>query len=256
MDSRKATAFKFLSAAPGVKTLDGLTDLFGTAVLAYGYPFFGCIHFASPGKPVSPTMLFGRGSPDWQRKYLEEELIFDDPSIGMIFDLARPFSWGDVEAAVHAPRKKRVFEVAPREGYESGFLVPVTGPLRDVVAVMMTSDAPLDHDKHARATLTALATVYATLGKSFTEIAADTPTSTPLTRRECECLSWAAQGKTDWEIAGVVGIAPRTVGAHIDNARAKIGAATRAQAVLEAWRRGWLLDAPPTSNLYGESRIH
>lgn len=257
MTPRDAKAFAFLQDAPGATSLDELTSMFGACAEAFGFAYFGCVHFGG-GTPVNPAMLFGRASPDWQRKYLDENLVFDDPSIGMIFDVARPFSWAEVEAASLAPRSRRVFDVARREGFESGFLVPVTGPFRDVIAVMMTSDLALDHDRRERSTLTAIATVYATVGKSFNEVAADEPTTTPLTRRECECLSWAAGGKTDWEIGFILGIAPRTVGLHVDNARAKMGAANRARAVIEAWRRGWLLDAlhgdhaPP----YGESRIH
>jgi len=40
-----------------------------------------------------------------------------------------------------------------------------------------------------------------------------------------------AEGKTDWEISVILGIAEATVRSHVDNARRKLGAINRAQAV-------------------------
>ena len=57
--------------------------------------------------------------------------------------------------------------------------------------------------------------------------------ASPLTARESECLAWAAQGKTDQETAKIIGVSPRTVRFHIDNAKKKLGVATRIQAVIK-----------------------
>jgi DNA-binding response OmpR family regulator len=55
-----------------------------------------------------------------------------------------------------------------------------------------------------------------------------------LNDREVEALTWAARGKTSAEIATIVGLTKRTVDFHMDNARAKLGVATRTEAVLKA----------------------
>ena len=52
-----------------------------------------------------------------------------------------------------------------------------------------------------------------------------------LTPREADCLAYVAEGKTDWEIAVILSLSEATVRFHIDNARAKLDAATRAHAV-------------------------
>lgn len=52
-----------------------------------------------------------------------------------------------------------------------------------------------------------------------------------LTARERDCLAWVAEGKRDRTIAAMLGISEATVRFHIDNARHKLGAASRAQAV-------------------------
>jgi LuxR family transcriptional regulator, quorum-sensing system regulator BjaR1 len=58
-----------------------------------------------------------------------------------------------------------------------------------------------------------------------------------LSPREVECLSWAAAGKTDGEIGRILSISPRTTRFHIENAKKKLGVATRVQAVAEAMKR-------------------
>jgi DNA-binding response OmpR family regulator len=60
------------------------------------------------------------------------------------------------------------------------------------------------------------------------------PKTIALNEREVEVLTWAARGKTSAEIAKILDLTKRTVDFHIDNARGKLGAATRTEAVLKA----------------------
>jgi DNA-binding NarL/FixJ family response regulator len=55
-----------------------------------------------------------------------------------------------------------------------------------------------------------------------------------MTTREVEVLTWAARGKTSAEIAIIVGLSKRTIDFHLDNARIKLGAATRIEAAIKA----------------------
>ncbi len=60
------------------------------------------------------------------------------------------------------------------------------------------------------------------------------PKTVGLNDREVEVLTWVARGKTSAEIAQILGLTKRTVDFHADNARAKLGAATRTEAVIKA----------------------
>jgi DNA-binding NarL/FixJ family response regulator len=60
------------------------------------------------------------------------------------------------------------------------------------------------------------------------------PKLVDLNDREVEALTWVARGKTSAEIAQILGLSKRTIDFHIDNARAKLGAATRTEAVIKA----------------------
>jgi LuxR family quorum sensing-dependent transcriptional regulator len=61
-----------------------------------------------------------------------------------------------------------------------------------------------------------------------------------LTPRERECLKWAAVGKSEWEISQILGISEHTSEKHLLNAKHKLGAVNRVQAVAEAIRRGYI----------------
>ena len=52
-----------------------------------------------------------------------------------------------------------------------------------------------------------------------------------LTPRERDALAWVAEGKSDWEISVILGVSETTVRFHVDNARRKLGAVNRTQAV-------------------------
>ena len=58
------------------------------------------------------------------------------------------------------------------------------------------------------------------------------------TTRERQILGMLASGDTDTQIAGKLALSPATVQTHVRNAKAKLGARTRAQAVAMAIRRG------------------
>jgi len=60
----------------------------------------------------------------------------------------------------------------------------------------------------------------------------------PLTPRELEVLELLAKGLSNRDIAGVLGISAHTAKFHVAQILAKIGAATRAEAVLIGIQRG------------------
>jgi len=60
------------------------------------------------------------------------------------------------------------------------------------------------------------------------------PKADALNEREVEVLTWVARGKTSAEIAQILGLTKRTVDFHTDNARNKLGAATRTEAAIKA----------------------
>jgi len=76
----------------------------------------------------------------------------------------------------------------------------------------------------------------ATLGETMLLLAQERGASTgrlaeaALTPRETEVLSWLAKGKTNRDIADILGMSPRTVNKHLEHIFEKLGVETRAAA--------------------------
>ncbi|GGD79132.1 helix-turn-helix transcriptional regulator [Croceicoccus mobilis] len=66
------------------------------------------------------------------------------------------------------------------------------------------------------------------------------PPGSRLSKREVECLRWAAIGKTDMEISMIMSRSRATVRFHIHNASTKLDAVNRSQTVFKAAQLGYL----------------
>lgn len=71
---------------------------------------------------------------------------------------------------------------------------------------------------------------------STTASAAHHPNFFSLTSRETEVLSWIAKGKTNRDIADILGMSPRTVSKHLEHVFEKLGVETRSAAAALAAR--------------------
>lgn len=68
----------------------------------------------------------------------------------------------------------------------------------------------------------------------------DRPDASTVTERELEVLELVSRGETDPQIAEHLGLTTATVRTHVENARRKLGVATRSAAVATALRLGLL----------------
>jgi LuxR family transcriptional regulator, quorum-sensing system regulator CciR len=66
------------------------------------------------------------------------------------------------------------------------------------------------------------------------------PPGSRLSKREVECLRWAAIGKTDLEISMIMNRSRATVRFHIHNASTKLDAVNRSQTVFKAAQLGYI----------------
>ena len=86
----------------------------------------------------------------------------------------------------------------------------------------------------------AIAAVLAGLSVRETPWAIDASEREPLTPREIEVFELLGKGLSNRDIGGVLGISAHTAKYHVAQILAKVGAATRAEAVGEGLRHGWI----------------
>lgn len=176
---------------------------------------------------------------EWLQRYTDAELYLNDPV--HIFSMAaiRPFLWPEAAARLSdRDLPGHVLEQASEHGLLSGYVVPLLKIEQNTVAISFSTDHPNDLAPDHTNIDIACRYLYATARSIAQNPSA--PENIHLTPRERECLHWVANGKSDWEIAGILSITQRTAHAHVENAKTKLNCVTRAQAVLEALRHGFL----------------
>ncbi len=62
----------------------------------------------------------------------------------------------------------------------------------------------------------------------------------PLSPRQRQALELCAAGKSDFDIGVIMGITPATAHEHVETAKRRLGVKTRVQAVLAAYKNGWI----------------
>jgi DNA-binding CsgD family transcriptional regulator len=85
-----------------------------------------------------------------------------------------------------------------------------------------------------------LAELHALCSPQLAGLRRPRPARPALTLRERECLHWVSLGKTSWEIGRLLDISEHTARFHLRNARDKLSASNRQQAVSRAIQLGYL----------------
>ncbi|HWO18818.1 MAG TPA: LuxR C-terminal-related transcriptional regulator [Kofleriaceae bacterium] len=149
-----------------------------------------------------------------------------------------PFFWGAPQPAAAA-----ALELAPAPPLSAGavashgWTVPIHDAVGRVAALSFTGAQDFTafcHEIEAhRATLHVMAIYFHAYVRRV--LATQDRTSTAhLTPRELQCLGWAAQGKSRTDIGQIMGVSPRTIKFHLENAQRKLNVAHTTQAVLRA----------------------
>ena len=180
-------------------------------------------------------MLIQQFPSDWAKRYNARQYLFRDPIFHRIMQPGlEQFTWG--EAYDHGPSKsdaKLISGEASEFGLRDGVVIPIELLDHCTVVISFGGDRPTYGPDDLRAL--SFATSCA-VGKLLMHRADRRGTEAALSRRELDCLSWAAEGKSDWEMAVILGVAPSTIQKHILAARTKLGAVTRGHAIAKAFR--------------------
>ena len=232
-----------IAASLEVDSVEGVHTLCARICRSFGFEHF--IYGASfPSSFVKPFMLIVSGYPDdWREHYNRNNYLAVDPVVMHATRSVRPLRWSELRAREASdPQIGRFMQEAREFGLRSGLTVPLHGLQGErAVFSLCTADESADAERRIAE---AMAPVY--LLTSYLQEAIQRVVSTAefplqhqqLTAREHECLLWAAEGKTSWETAQILGISERTVTFHLQKAGEKLECANRQQAVARAIAQG------------------
>lgn len=176
----------------------------------------------------------------WLQRYVERNYVDHDLVVRHMKRAPGSFKWTEANQReeMNADSKEVVGD-AGSFGLHEGYAFPLL--TLEGKPIMVSLGGPAFECSPEQVSAVSLVSSYA-VGRALQLSAAENQGADrrPLTEREAECLRWAAVGKSEWEISQILGISEHTSEKHLLNAKAKLGAVNRVQAVAEAIRLGYI----------------
>ena len=222
-------------------TPQGICDALTSFTSNYGLTSMIAGTFSSPEDHLQERHLLVSAYPaGWMDHYFEQDYGRIDPVALRVQRDLSPFLWS--ESAPFAGREddeivKRMFGEAGEFRLRAGFTVPLI-TLDGAVAAVSLGGEDVDMPHAARGMISMISTFA--IGRAIGIRDRKRHQRPGLTPREIECLKWAAEGKSEWEISAILHVSEHTADKHLANAHRKLGAANRGHAVALAIRWGFI----------------
>jgi LuxR family transcriptional regulator, quorum-sensing system regulator CciR len=198
---------------------------------------------------ILATTVFGWTDDELDRWWHSPRIALDSPLAGACRYTSEPF-WASARG-IFAKQRNSFLEKIDLTNFEAraitkaAIVVPVHLPFGQVGAVSYTMrDRERDDLSAEFAAFGEELGIYArTFVASYVPVmckAQRLPAGSRLSKREVECLRWAAIGKTDFEISTIIERSRATVRFHIHNASIKLDAVNRSQTVFKAAQLGYI----------------
>ena len=175
--------------------------------------------------------------PGWQDAYRTEGLDAGNPVILAAGRTATPFRWS--ASGVRGTENWKGIDVARAIGMADGFAVPCHGP-GGYVAIVSIGFRSFDLSPREQTAIHLAAVAVHDRMRALSPPPAPRALPVKLSPRERDCLGFVAMGLTDWDISVRLGISQTTARAHVENAKRKLGARTRPEAVARLAAAGLL----------------
>ncbi len=201
--------------------LDSIS-LFGFAACAAGA-------WTGVGATRAYRFYFNSWPAEWNALYAEKALFVDDPIVLETRRRMTPFLLSEEEARMReVPGAGAVIDTCYAFGWRDVFGVPIHGPGGYQALVSFAAFEPVSLDAKDRAALAAMA--HAIHDRCHATVGFGSRPAPALSARQIACMRWVAAGKTDDEIAVILGISTATVHYHVERVKKMLDVRTRAEA--------------------------
>ena len=200
-----------------------------------------------PDQFSESRVIMLNGYPDaWIEHYWKNGYAALDPVIQHCSQHVSPILWQELRNDVTTPAA-RVMAEAGEFGMKTGVTMPVHSP-QGSLGILSFAAGTADTDSLAavRSASPYVQFLAVHVHEAIQRVCGGQSDDIriQLTQRETECLRWAADGKTSWEIGQLLNMSERTVNFHFNNAMTKLNVMSRQHAVARAILRGLINPAP------------
>ena len=227
----------YLDSIQDAGTVDQLRDALTAVASSLGLHSVAYLALTQATKPL----LISNYNPAWTTRYVEQGYHLFDPVIRKSLRYPKPFGWGpDFVSPNSPPAIRRFFCEAADFGICYGHTFPSGLWRRGQAAMTFATDLRrCEYESCIRRHAGALQLI-SYLFHAEVQIMCEQNLSADgvsLSRRQMQCLEWAARGKTVEEVAQLLGIKRPTAKYHLDRAKAKLGVKTNLQASIAFKKR-------------------
>jgi LuxR family transcriptional regulator, quorum-sensing system regulator CciR len=221
-------------------SFDLLAGAFRKAVGELGFRYFALSSHVDPLNPPPHAIVLFNYPAAWIRRFSAAKFYAIDPVFEHAERTLYPFFWDAAfQHARISERQRVVLSEAAAFGLAHGYTIPINLPwiplpLRASCSVVPDS-VVIDKGRYLAVQVIAR---YFHFSICASRIPLPSTVGAELTNRERECLTLAAAGMNDREIANQLGLAGTTVHSHIGNSMFRFGAHRRIQAIMLAVIRG------------------
>lgn len=228
-------AIKFVQAMDRTEDIEFAKRSIQKIIEKLGFANVLCANLPSSGRLDPECILFSTLPEAWVEAYFTRGYVRHDPILRAVRCTRHGFAWPcDLASRTLTRREREVLRQSANFGMPFGYAVPIPG----VGFVIIAGSQPCT-DERLKSALTLIA-IYI-FHKLRALVAARRRAEKRLSPREVEVLRWVKEGKSDWQIGRILAISAKTVNYHTENAKRKLGVATRMQAVVTAIEHGELL---------------
>ncbi|MCR5869483.1 MULTISPECIES: LuxR family transcriptional regulator [unclassified Sphingomonas] len=229
-----------LHSLQSVDSLSSLSDALVETTERLGFHYFALTHHVDFPSADRQAVRLHNYPRDWETWFNSNGLGPTDPIHRASHATAFGFRWSRIEELIHlSKRDHHVLAHAVQHGIGEGFTVPGNVP-GEVLGSCSFACRAGDRLAEERIALAQIAGQW--LFETGRRLAVKRTILSPptLTDRQIECILWVGRGKTDWEIAQILGVSQATVIEHLRNARARYDAPTRSMLTVRALYDGAL----------------
>jgi LuxR family quorum-sensing system transcriptional regulator CciR len=216
-----------------VQTDEALAGALADVSRDLGFRYFALTHHVDLRRSRAAIRI--HNYPDgWAEWFDEQALGATDPVHRASNMTSVGFTWSRLsEMIALTPKDRRILELARREGIGDGFTVPAHVP-GDAHGSCSFACATGDGFCEQHLPLLQLVGAFAFEAARKMRRAQVSTGPIQLTDRQRECVIWAARGKSDWEIARILGVSEATVGEHLRHAYERYGVGKRTLVAVHA----------------------
>ena len=179
--------------------------------------------------------VFGKKNTEYITRYRREDLAKHDVVIHETLRTDEPFSWTQLRHKINTNERQYVFDAAAEHGYQQGWVVPNHGAAGSLGLTTFVANKMCDAPETKRL-LSYAGSIFYRYSKRLSNPTAVDTANLQLSKRQHEVAYWVSQGKTDWEIALLIGISERTVNRHMEILRKKLEVRTRSELVAKIFK--------------------